>query len=231
MGTTAQAEDMFAANNVLKSIADSIKATSDIIDGLTVILPDLTRSIVVEVDNMTSRQLTRTDRTIFQTGGFGPTLPQGHIVPLRSDAFTFASRFGEGVDGMVTYAIEEVGEFSVAADNPIVGNASVNVFSNATVDGFISIIGSHSGGNHNHARFEVIEKGLQAQSDWRFCRKCHSMFFDGFPGKGLCGAGGGHEASGFVFTLPHSFTASREHFQSDWRFCRKCQSMFFDGFP
>lgn len=40
-----------------------------------------------------------------------------------------------------------------------------------------------------------------AQSAWRFCRKCHALFFDGFPTKGSC-AGGGHEAQGFRFVLP-----------------------------
>src|SRR5260370_3488642 len=29
------------------------------------------------------------------------------------------------------------------------------------------------------------------------------MDFDGFPGKGTCPAGGGHEAQGFNFVLPH----------------------------
>lgn len=29
------------------------------------------------------------------------------------------------------------------------------------------------------------------------------MFFDGFPGKGHCPAGGGHVAQGFFFVLPH----------------------------
>jgi hypothetical protein len=29
------------------------------------------------------------------------------------------------------------------------------------------------------------------------------MFYDGFPDKGSCVAGGGHDAAGFNFTLPH----------------------------
>jgi hypothetical protein len=29
------------------------------------------------------------------------------------------------------------------------------------------------------------------------------MFFDGFPGKGVCPASGGHQAQGFNFVLPH----------------------------
>jgi len=41
------------------------------------------------------------------------------------------------------------------------------------------------------------------QDSWRFCHKCVSMFFDGFPNKGSCPRGGGHEAAGFNFRLPH----------------------------
>jgi hypothetical protein len=43
-----------------------------------------------------------------------------------------------------------------------------------------------------------------AQTEWRYCRNCHSLFFNGFGPKGICPAGGGHIAEGLVFTLPHS---------------------------
>jgi TIR domain len=68
-----------------------------------------------------------------------------------------------------------------------------------------------------------------AQPDWRFCEKCQSMFFDGYPTKGVCPAGGAHSAQGFNFVLPHDVASSLG--QPDWRFCQKCQSMFFDGYP
>jgi hypothetical protein len=56
------------------------------------------------------------------------------------------------------------------------------------------------------------------------------MFFNGFPQKGVCPTGGGHDAAGFMFFLPHDIpeTPTAQH---NWRFCRKCESMFFDGFP
>ena len=66
------------------------------------------------------------------------------------------------------------------------------------------------------------------QEGWRFCEKCQSLFFDGFPAKGVCAAGGAHAAQGFNFVLPH--TAGHRG-QPDWRFCGKCQSLFFDGYP
>ena len=68
------------------------------------------------------------------------------------------------------------------------------------------------------------------QSDWRYCHKCESMFFDGYPGKGVCKAGGAHEAQGFMFVLPHDVPETPTA-QSKWRFCHKCESMFYDGYP
>jgi hypothetical protein len=66
------------------------------------------------------------------------------------------------------------------------------------------------------------------QADWRFCQKCQSMFFDGYPAKGVCPAGGDHSAAGYNFVLPHDVSGLG---QADWRFCQKCQSLFFDGYP
>jgi hypothetical protein len=67
-----------------------------------------------------------------------------------------------------------------------------------------------------------------AQAGWRYCQKCESMFFDGYPTKGVCPAGGAHSAAGYDFVLPHDISGPG---QPDWKFCQKCQSMFFDGYP
>jgi hypothetical protein len=71
---------------------------------------------------------------------------------------------------------------------------------------------------------------MPEQRDWRFCHKCNVMFFDGFPEKGVCPAGGGHEAAGFNFDVPHD-EPETPNAQAAWRFCRKCNAMFFDGSP
>jgi hypothetical protein len=69
------------------------------------------------------------------------------------------------------------------------------------------------------------------QLDWRFCQKCAAMFFDGFPGKGICPAdGGGHVSQGFIFALPHGIPETPTS-QGAWRFCPKCFTMHFDGRP
>src|SRR5215475_290342 len=45
--------------------------------------------------------------------------------------------------------------------------------------------------------------GDKGQGDWRFCNKCNGIFYDGYPQKGRCPAGGGHVAQGFNFVLSH----------------------------
>lgn len=73
--------------------------------------------------------------------------------------------------------------------------------------------------------------GVPVQAGWRFCRKCHAMFFEGYsPRLGTCGAGGAHEAAGFNFTLAHDVPGPTQA-QRDWRFCDRCFAMFYDGYP
>jgi hypothetical protein len=69
---------------------------------------------------------------------------------------------------------------------------------------------------------------MPEQRDWRFCTKCNVMFFDGSGNKGVCPGGGGHNAQGFMFVLPHDIPASPTA-QADWRFCDKCFAIFFDS--
>ena len=45
---------------------------------------------------------------------------------------------------------------------------------------------------------------MTQQSAWRFCKKCETMFFDGFSSKGVYPAGEGHESAGFKeFAMKH----------------------------
>jgi hypothetical protein len=74
----------------------------------------------------------------------------------------------------------------------------------------------------------IFDAARPPQSTWRFCHKCNALFFDGFPTKGVCSAGGSHEAAGLDFVLQHGTGGPG---QADWRFCRKCNAMFFAGFP
>jgi hypothetical protein len=49
---------------------------------------------------------------------------------------------------------------------------------------------------------DVPENFPMTQGAWRFCSRCSGLFFDGFPEKGTCPAGGPHQAAGFIFVLP-----------------------------
>lgn len=68
------------------------------------------------------------------------------------------------------------------------------------------------------------------QSEWRYCTKCQSLFYNGYAQKGLCSAGGNHTAQGYNFTLLYN-TAVNSFAQKDWRFCDRCYNMFYDGYP
>lgn len=68
--------------------------------------------------------------------------------------------------------------------------------------------------------------GKTAQPDWRWCRKCHGLYF-GRSAVG-CPAGGGHDAEGSAPYFAY-FGVQGAGLQSDWRWCRRCQGMFFGG--
>jgi hypothetical protein len=59
---------------------------------------------------------------------------------------------------------------------------------------------------------------------------CFGMFWNGYPDKGRCAAGGAHRVFGFDYVLPHDIGANGNS-QDKWRFCDKCKAMFFDGYP
>jgi hypothetical protein len=63
------------------------------------------------------------------------------------------------------------------------------------------------------------------QGEWRFCRKCSVLFFNGSPEKGVCAGGGGHEAAGFNFFLFHDRRPFSDE-EGNWHFCAKCHGLF-----
>jgi hypothetical protein len=181
------------AKQFLDALVGVVKATSSLIQSVSDLLPNETRSIVIEINNETSHPLIKTADN-FAHGGFGPTLPKQRIPPFANDVFSVeSSGIATGISGSCTYNAEGVGDFLVGFDNPFVGSNAVNANASPTVQAQISIIGEKSDGNHNHARFSIIENGPPtpgAQGEWRACKKCSGMFFSGFPEKGACPGGG-----------------------------------------
>ena len=54
----------------------------------------------------------------------------------------------------------------------------------------------------------------QGQDHWRFCDKCHGLFYENAPNS-VCPAGHQHEAQGFMFVLPHTGSPDIAHFDAD----------------
>jgi hypothetical protein len=72
------------------------------------------------------------------------------------------------------------------------------------------------------------------QSDWRYCGKCHALFYNVPANKGRCAAGSSHEAIGYTFVLPVSTSQSKvpgtPTAQDAWAICLNCRAMFYDGY-
>lgn len=215
----------------LQAFADTVTATSNLIKSLSDLVPNETRSFVVEVVNLTSRTLTKVGDN-FAHGGFGATLPQLQIPPFKSDAFTVESNgLATGVSGSVTYKADGIGDtFLIGFDNPFIGSNAVNANASDEVNAALSILGEHSSGNHAHVRFAILDRHEpfpSLQMDWRSCPKCQGMHFAGFPGKGVCPAGGQHDQTGsFAYVLMLDVSPT-DKLQLGWQACRKCQGLFF----
>jgi hypothetical protein len=66
------------------------------------------------------------------------------------------------------------------------------------------------------------------QVNWRYCRRCAALFYNGFPSKGACPAGGGgHLHAGYNFSLRHDWGNMGQAAASNHRFCDKCFVMFY----
>jgi hypothetical protein len=78
-----------------------------------------------------------------------------------------------------------------------------------------------------------FESGVRAgQRDWRFCNKCHSLWFAGRQTQGVCAAGGEHviEGSGdYALVTQVPDFAEDIGLQRDWRFCKNCFVLWFNG--
>jgi hypothetical protein len=76
-----------------------------------------------------------------------------------------------------------------------------------------------------------IPESTNLQANYRFCRKCAALFWDGDSHfKGRCHRGGSHEAAGLNYVLQHSLAEDAQH-QANWRRCSKCASVFWNGDP
>ena len=75
---------------VLNSLADTVRATGALIEAVSAQVPDETRSVIVEIVDLSNRSLTKGGDG-FDHGGFGPVPPAAVIPPFHSDLFTVVS--------------------------------------------------------------------------------------------------------------------------------------------
>ncbi len=218
----------------LQALVSAVTGVSNVIKAVSDLLPNETRSIVVEVANLTSRPISKIADN-FAHGGFGPSLPSGLIAPFTTDVFSVESGgLATGISGSCSYRVEGLGDFLVGFDNPFIGSNSVNAAANSIVNAQIAVLGEKSDGNHNHARFSVIEHTDPipgGQNGWSACSKCSGMHFSGFSQKGVCPAGGQHAQERSFNYLAIFNSRPSSHVQTGWRSCPKCQGMHFAGFP
>jgi hypothetical protein len=89
---------------------------------------------------------------------------------------------------------------------------------------------AHEGERGDFKKYQVThgDPSGPGQGEWRFCRKCSVLFYNGFPQKGVCAAGGGHEAAGLNFFLYHNRPPHVTE-EAGWHFCLKCHGLFADS--
>lgn len=72
---------------------------------------------------------------------------------------------------------------------------------------------------------------IQKEYNWRFCKKCNAIFFDGRKAKGRCWDGHGHMAAGYNFYMVTAAVGENiPPGQDGWRVCKKCLTMFYGGY-
>ena len=68
------------------------------------------------------------------------------------------------------------------------------------------------------------------QSEWRWCNKCHGLFYGAGVAASSCPNGGTHtppeHSSSWNYSLPANLPVDPSR-QSEWRWCNKCQGMFY----
>jgi hypothetical protein len=232
--------------NGVKEAAETIKAVAEAIQIVGDLLNDAERSVVLELDNTSTRRLTLQEVNS-EHGGFRTPIPPQSVNPVSSVLFAHASEgFLTGTEGWVKFRIDDEGTtFHLQWVNPFLGgNESSCRVEGTHTDWYVTHTFSGGGNKAAHQRFLLGERAAfnPRQSDWRTCGKC-KVLFSGFD-QGICpanpidtgavdGSGnpvfllGAHEAAGDTFQLSYGIPGpSRE---AEWRKCGQCKVLFYNG--
>jgi hypothetical protein len=165
----------------LKKWADTIKATAEAIDAAThTIDSNATRSVVLEINNTTSRTLILYGKD-HDHGDFRE-LPPDAIPPRTSRLFTSQNGHPlEGTSGNVQYRVDDDGTlFHIEWDNPLVGENECDCRVDGAHIDFYLVDHVNGGGNTGaKMRFLLGERAdtNKKESDWRTCGRCKTLVF------------------------------------------------------
>lgn len=166
----------------LKKWADAIIATAEAIDAVSSIL-DAPRSVVLEVNNTTSRPLILRDIGDHDWGAFrDPPDPSG-IPPGTTGLFTSQSdRPLTGTQGHVKYHVDNEGTlFHLEWNVPYAGaNESLCRVEGGRENYYITKYSTGGGNTKVRMRFMIGERARlnpKSSPDWRTCGNCKTLFF------------------------------------------------------
>jgi hypothetical protein len=166
----------------LEKWANAIKATTEAVNAVAKTLEEnATRSVIVEVDNTTSRTLALHGSGDHDWGGFRQ-LPPNTVAPRTPGLFTSQSNgLLTGTAGNVQYRIDDEGTvFHVEWNNPFVGdNESLCRVEGTHPDFYVAAYVTGGGNTNVHMRFMLGEKAdaSKTERDWMTCMNCKGLFF------------------------------------------------------
>jgi hypothetical protein len=212
----------------------AISAAPTVIEAIEKALEIAERSILFEVANLTDEHL-RVEGSHHDSGGF-QTPPPPDIAPRTSVVFSCRSTSpGSGAVGNLRLVAPGVW-LGMSWHNPFIGSNEFRSSENGERASEFETFATAGSGNRAKFTYVVAYRdharvGRLVQADWRCCRHCLSLYYNGFPQNGRCANGGEHDAGGsWDFVLPHG-VATSSNLQNDWRSCRHCLSLYYNGFP
>jgi hypothetical protein len=210
---------------IASTAAAVVGAAKQAIEAAEAVVEAADRSCVVEVDNMTPESLELTGHS-HESGGFAQS-PAPRIEPFSPVIMSSHSTdFAQGAVGQAVFRGRDF-LLTVKFSNPFVGENHAEIEISGARAGLFQTSATAGGGNTGALFRYTISHPVQ--DNWRFCGKCHGMFFNGGDQAAMrCPAGDFHLPLGFNFVLPHS-VPEEPRAQTNWRFCGKCHGMFFNG--
>jgi hypothetical protein len=210
---------------VVETVIAVVGAVRGGVEAAQVAIDWAARSCVIEIDNMTAETLELTSQG-HSSGGFAQSPPL-RIGPWDHALITsHTTDIGQGAVGNLGFSGRDMG-LLIDFGNPVVGENHLHA----------SVVGSRAGefelytsaGPGNKGALFRCALSIPHQDNWRFCAKCHGVFFNGPDQQNhRCPAGDFHHALGHEFVVPHD-VPDGPRLQRGWGFCTKCHGMFWTG--